>query len=174
MENRAQALYWAELVELKVGCEYARRYRDSISAALTRFAVARAVVSVSALGAWITTNANPKLWAGVIVLVQVAEALQRAIPYAARFSGTNDLCASFDALFIEALLEWENIAARRIEADEITKGWGRLMTLRMEADRKALPQGLPPRAALMKPATADAQAYFKTMYPTEGLEHEPA
>jgi hypothetical protein len=52
-ENRAQALYWSELVELKVGCEYVRRYRDGLSAALTRFAVGRALVSVSALGAWV-------------------------------------------------------------------------------------------------------------------------
>ena len=33
MENhRLQALYWAELVQLKVGCEYIRRYRDRLGA----------------------------------------------------------------------------------------------------------------------------------------------
>ena len=80
MENRAQSLYWTELIELKGACEYVRRYRDSLSATLTRFAVARSVVGVAALGGWITTNIDPHIWAAVIVLVQVAEALQRAVP----------------------------------------------------------------------------------------------
>jgi hypothetical protein len=75
------------------------------------------------------------------------------------------LCASFDALFIEALLEWEDIAAGKIHAAEITKRWGRLMTLRLAADRKALPHGLPPRAKLMKLASEDAQLYMRTIYP---------
>jgi hypothetical protein len=32
METRLQDIYWAELVQLKVGCEYIRRYRDSLGA----------------------------------------------------------------------------------------------------------------------------------------------
>jgi hypothetical protein len=28
MENRQQALYWNEMVDLKVACEYTRRYRE--------------------------------------------------------------------------------------------------------------------------------------------------
>ncbi len=147
--------------------EYVRRYRDSLNATLTRFAVVRSAVSVTALGGWITTNVNPKIWAAVIVLVQVAEALQRAVPYAARFAGTNDLCAAFDALFIDALLEWEEIAAGRMDEEKITKRWGRLMTLRLAADRKALPHGLPRRPGLLKLATEDASAYFESTYLTE-------
>ena len=169
MENRAQALYWTELVELKTACEYVRRYRDSLNTTLTRFAAVRSVVSVAALGGWVTTNVNPQIWAAVIVAVQVSEALQRAVPYVARFSGTNDLCAAFDALFIDALLEWEEIAAGRMEEDRITKRWGRLMTLRLAADRKALPHGLPRRDRLIRLATEDAMAYFQTSYLTEEL-----
>jgi len=168
MENRAQSLYWTELIELKGACEYVRRYRDSLSATLTRFAVARSIVGVAALGGWITTTINPHIWAAVIVLVQIAEALQRAVPYAARFTGTNDLCAALDALFIEALLEWEEIAAGRIKEETITKRWGRLMTLRLAADRKALPHGLPRRRKLERLAAEDANAYFKSLYPEEG------
>ena len=73
--------------------------RDCLNVTLTRFAAIRAVVSVAALGGWITTHINPQIWAGVIVAVQVAEALQRTIPYAARFTGTNELCAAFDCAF---------------------------------------------------------------------------
>ena len=169
MENRAQKLYWNELVELKAACEYVRRYRDSLNRTLTRFAVARSVVSVAALGGWITTNVNPQIWAAVIVAVQLSEALQRAVPYAARFAGTNDLCAAFDALFIDALLEWEEIAAGRMDEEKITRRWGRLMSLRLAADRKALPHGLPRRDRLMRLATEEATAYFQIIDMTEEL-----
>lgn len=50
MENRLQILYWNELVQLKVSCEYIRRYRDFLSLWVTRFAMIRAFVSVG--GAW--------------------------------------------------------------------------------------------------------------------------
>ena len=163
MTNRAQYLYWTELTELKAACEYVRRYRDNLNTTLTRFAIARSVIGVTALGGWITTNANPKIWGAVIVLVQIAEALQRAIPYSARFAGTNDLCAAFDALFIETLLEWEDIAAGRIDEEKITKRWGRLMTLRLAADRKALPHGLPRKAKLERLAKQDANAYLDVL-----------
>jgi hypothetical protein len=167
MPNRSQSLYWNELVELKVACEYVRRYRDSLNDILIRFAIARSVISVTALGGWITTNVNPRIWAAVIVAVQVSEALQRAIPYSARAAGTNDLCAAFDALFIEALLEWEEIAAGRMDEERIIKRWGRLMNVRLAADRKALPHGLPRRASLMRLATEDAKAYFQATSITE-------
>jgi hypothetical protein len=62
MDNRQQALYWNELVELKVMCEYVRRYRDSLAAWQTRFAVIRAVVSVSALGTWAAVRSYPMVW----------------------------------------------------------------------------------------------------------------
>jgi hypothetical protein len=89
-------------MDLKVGCEYVRRYRDSLAATTTRFAVIRAVVSVSALGTWAAVKSYPMVWGGIIAAAQVADALQNAIPFAARFRATNALRATFDSLFIAA------------------------------------------------------------------------
>jgi hypothetical protein len=82
MESRRQALPWDELVDLKVGCEYVLRYRDGLAATMTRFAVIRAVVSVSALGTWAAIKSYPMVWGGIIAAAQVADALQTAIPLA--------------------------------------------------------------------------------------------
>jgi hypothetical protein len=90
-----------------------------------------------------------------------------ATAFATRAAGTNDLCAAFDALFIDCLLEWEDIAAGRMEEEEITKRWGRMMTLRLTADRKALPHGLPRNQRLLKLAIEDARTDFQNTYPTE-------
>ena len=164
MASRAQTLYWNELTDLKAACEYVRLYRDSLSATINRFAVARSVVGVAALGGWITTNVDPHIWAAVIVAVQIAEALQRAIPWAARFTGTNELCAAFDALLIEAQLEWESIAAAEWDEEKIRKRWARLAELRRVADKKALPHGLPQKPKLEKLAKASATAYIRGLY----------
>jgi hypothetical protein len=167
MASRAQTLYWNELTDLKAACEYVRLYRDSLGAILTRLAVARSIVGVAALGGWITIHIDPRIWAAVIVLVQVADALQRAVSWAARFTGTNELCAAFDALLIEAQLEWESIAAAEWDEEKIRKRWARLAESRRLADKKALPHGLPPKPKLEKLAKAAATAYFKGLYPEE-------
>ena len=164
MDNRQQALYWTELVELKVACEYVRRYRDSLAAWQTRFAIIRAVVSVSALGTWAAVKSYPMVWGGIIAAAQVADALQNAIPFAARFRGTNALCATLDALFIDCQMEWEDIYAGRLDEAEIIKRRHKLMTLRLDADQKNLPNALPVKAKLLKLAKEDATTYFQTTF----------
>jgi hypothetical protein len=163
MENRLQDLYWAELVQLKVSCEYIRRYRDSLGVWMTRFAVIRAVVSVSALGTWAAVKSYPMVWGGIIAAAQVADALQNAIPFAARFRGTNALVAALEALLIDCQMEWEDIFAGRLDEGEIAKRRHSMMKLRLEADVKNLPNGLPVRKALFRLAEADAAVYFKNI-----------
>jgi hypothetical protein len=134
MENRQQALYWAELVELKVAWEYIRPYRDSLAFMITRFAVIRAVVSVSTPGTWAAVKSYPMVWGGIIAAAQVADALQNAIPFAARFRGTNALSATLDTLFIDRPMAWEDIFGGRLDESEIIKRRHRIMTLRHEAE----------------------------------------
>ena len=170
MENRLQSLYWAELVQLKVSCEYIRRYRDSLGAWVTRFAVIRAVVSVSALGTWAATKSYPMVWGGIIAAAQVADALQNAIPFAARFRGTNALVVALDALLIDCLMEWEDIYAGRLDEGEIAKRRHAMMKHRLDVEVKNLPNGLPVRRALFKLAEADAATYFQNTDLTGAIE----
>ncbi len=65
MPNRLQDLYWTELVQLRIDCQYMRRYRDSLNRVLTWFATARAIVSVGALATWAVVKGHPMVWGGV-------------------------------------------------------------------------------------------------------------
>jgi hypothetical protein len=94
----------------------------------------------------------------------VADALQNAIPFAARFRGTNALCATLDALFIECQMEWEDIYAGRLDEAEIIKRRHKLMTLRLDADQKNLPNALPVKTKLLRLAKDDATAYFHSSF----------
>jgi hypothetical protein len=170
MENRLQDLYWTELVQLKVECEYTRRYRNSLGAWITRFAVIRAVVSVSALGTWAAVKSYPMVWGGIIAAAQVADALQNAIPFATRHRGTIALVAGLDALLIDCLAEWEDIYAGLTDEGQINKLRHRMMKLRHDMDIKNLPNGLPVKKELFRLAEEDAAAYFQNTYQTRAVE----
>jgi hypothetical protein len=107
------------------------------------------------------------LWGGIIAAAQVADALQNAIPFAARFRGTNALSATLDALFIDCQMEWEEIYTGALAESEITRRRHKVMMLRHAADLKNLPNGLPMRKSIFKLAEADADAYFRSLFPVE-------
>jgi hypothetical protein len=98
----------------------------------------------------------------------VAEAAQKATPFAAHLNGLNELCSAFESLFISALQEWEqDIASGRMEELKISKSWGRLMTSRMDADKKAVSRGLRRKPKFQRLAKTEADAYFKSLYSEE-------
>lgn len=164
MPNRLQDLYWAELVQLRVDCEYMRHYRDSLNSVLTWFAIARAIVSVGALATWAVVKDHPMLWGGVIAAAQVSEAVEKATSLPARARGTHAAMVALDALFIDCQTEWEDIFAGRLDEAEITKRRHSLMVRRHEADVKNLPGGLKQRKSLLKLAEAEAKTYIETVY----------
>ena len=63
---RLQTLYWKQLVQLKVECEYMRRYQGVYRWWTTRITLTRAVASVGALGTWAAVHVYPWLWGGII------------------------------------------------------------------------------------------------------------
>jgi hypothetical protein len=83
------------------------------------------------------------VWSGVIVAAQVADALQNAMAFTARYRGTSALVNTLDALLIDCQMEWEDIYAGRLDEAEIAKRRHAMMARRREADAKNLPGGLP-------------------------------
>jgi hypothetical protein len=157
------------LVQLKVDCEYTQLYRDHLNERLTIFAVARAVVSVGALGAWISGHGYPQLWATVIVISQVCEAALTKLPFVTRERGLRAFSIALDGIFIDALLEWEDLQVHSVEAKEITRRWHTLMRLRHEAETKNVTVGLPVKRRLFLMAEASAASYIEATYGTRGL-----
>ena len=162
--ERARALFWRELVQLKIDAEYIQRYRDRLTRYLTWVDVARAVVSVGALGSWIAGLGYPQLWAGIIVVSQVGEAVLGKLPLSARQKGLVTFGNALDAIFIDALFEWESIDAEPMKAPEITRRWHTLMRVRHEAEMKSIGDGLPFDRRLFRLAEQAAESYFKTNY----------
>ena len=168
-EERARVLYWRELIQLKIDSEYTQRYRDHLAGLLTWLEVARAIVSVGALGSWIAGLGYPKLWGSIIVISQVGEAVLAKLPLTARYKGVAAFVNALDAMLIDALLEWEDIQTTGIGAREITRRWHTIMRLRHEAETKNLSMGLPFKKRLFRLAEQAASSYFEANYGTRRI-----
>ncbi|HLY46549.1 MAG TPA: hypothetical protein VKQ73_13285 [Stellaceae bacterium] len=167
-EHRQQQLYFRELFQLKVRCEYTRRYRNTLSAWVTRIAILRAVASSGSIAGWVIWREYAFVWGAIIAASQLADALRDAIPYTARQKASNALLTDLDALFIEALFEWEGVFSAKFTNEEITERRRKLMQLQHEFDGKHFPTGnLPSRPDLLALAEQDAIAYLEAMFREE-------
>ena len=164
-EHRQQQLYFRELFQLKVQCEYIRRYRDGLTAWVTRFAVLRAVASSGSIAGWVIWRDYAFVWAAIIAAAQVADALRDAIPFTARQKAANALLTDLDALFIEGLFEWEGVFSAKFTNEEITERRRKLMQLQHELDKKHFPTGdLPARPDLLALAEQEAISYLESVF----------
>ena len=163
--HRQQDLYFNELFQLKVACEYMRLYRNRVARWVTRFNALRALASSGAIATWAVVQSHPLIWAGIIAAAQVSDVLKDVIPLTARHQAASALVMSLDALLIEALFEWERIFAAQLTNEEITERWRTLMKLRHDTEVEHFPTGdLPERSDLMRLAEQTAIAHFEARF----------
>ncbi|NPD68290.1 hypothetical protein HN018_19285 [Lichenicola cladoniae] len=166
---RQQSLYWNQLVQLKVGAEYIKAYRERVAGRIWLFDLIKAVASSGAIAAWAIVQAHPLVWGGVIAIAQVADVIKGTLPLAKVHEGAARLTQSLDALFIEAQFEWERIAAGKLEEEEISAARRRIMTVEHDLQAKHFPYGLTRRSDLLKVAETETAAYFKGLFDMEVL-----
>jgi hypothetical protein len=162
--HRQQDLYFNELFQLKVACEYMRLYRNDLARWVTRFSFLRAVASSGAIATWAVVKSYPLIWGGIIAASQFADALREVIPFTAHHKAASALSMTLDALLIEALYEWESVYAARFTTEQITDRRRKLMQLRHDAEKKHFPTGLPERKPYLAMAEQEAASYFDTMF----------
>ena len=163
--HRQKDLYWKELVQLKVRCEYMRRYRNLLGQWVTRIAVLRAVASSGGIAGWVVWRELAFAWAAIIAAAQLADAVKDVFPVTAQHQAAIELTMKLEALLIEALFEWESVFAGKFTDGEITERQRKLMERQHEADLKHFPRGdLAQRKNLLALAEHDAEAYFLAMF----------
>jgi hypothetical protein len=163
--HRQQDLYFNELFQLKIACEYMRLYRNDLAGWVTRFAAMRAIASSGAIATSAVVKSYPLVWGGIIAASQLADALRDVIPFTAHHKAASALSMTLDALLIEALYEWESVYAARFTTQEITDRRRKLMQLRHDAEVKHFPAGVPERKRYLAMAEDEAISYFDAMFP---------
>jgi hypothetical protein len=166
--HRQQQLYWSNMVALGVATDYARRCRNHWGRWVARTGTVRAIASCGSIAAWAVWKQHVIIWAAIIALAQVIDALKEVFPITKNHRAASEYVNQLESLFIDAQLEWESVFDGRYTDDEINSRKGKLMKLRQEAEKKRFPDGLPDRPTDLQAAKTATAVYFKETYNVEG------
>ncbi|HEV3037783.1 MAG TPA: hypothetical protein VHA33_08365 [Candidatus Angelobacter sp.] len=156
--------YWQEMIELKFAACYISLYRGYLSNWVTYLGVLKAVASSVGIAGWAIWRQYAFAWAVIIAAAQVADALKEVFPFIKRHKAASELTATYDNLFIDTQLEWENIISGRFTDDQITNRLHKLRKLQREAERRNFPEGLAKKPELAKQAKEHTEEYFLKTY----------
>jgi len=163
--HRQQNLYFNELWQLKVQCEYIRQYREILSWWDTRFSFLRAIASSGGIAGWAIWKDYAFLWGAIIAASQLSDALKNVVPFTARQKAATGLLMEIDALFIETLFEWESVFSGKFTTEEITERRRKLMELQHSLQWKHFPTSdLPRRDDMFALAEQTAIPYLESMF----------
>jgi hypothetical protein len=162
--RRQPELYWSQLVQLKAASICIRLYRNQLARWVRGVEVVKAVGSSGAIAAWVVWKDWPLLWAGIIALAQLLDALKHVFPFARQHKAASDLTVALELLCIDAEVEWESIHAERVPDGAIIERKARLAKLQLEAEHRHFPEGLEPGRGLIALANRDAHAYLASIY----------
>jgi hypothetical protein len=127
--HRQQQLYFAQMLELKVATVYIKRYRDYLSKWVTGIGTIRAIASSGSIAAWALWKEYAFVWAAIIAVSQVLDALKDVFPTTKKHKAASEHTNQLESLFIDAQLEWENIFVGRYTDDEMMNRRHKLMKL---------------------------------------------
>lgn len=156
--------YWAEFQHLVLSIFYTRNYRYHLAKWLARAAVLRAVTSSVSIGSWVIWRQYGIIWGALIATSQVAEAVQRVLPYEKRRVALSKWCISLTRLMVLAQRDWESIYAGRCTETQIADLTHKLRDRIQKAEEKHAPQGLPKNQTLHDQAEAEMAHFFETRY----------
>lgn len=162
--QRQQALYWAKLVELKVGAAYIRLYRDRLGRRVTAIATIRAIASSTSIAVWAVWREYPIMWGGIIAASQVTDAVKDVFPVAKRHKSASDLTIALDRLFIEAQFEWESVVADKFTDDQSATRLHKLRKIHHDTECQSFKDGVPSVKELLGKARQEAKSYFENTY----------
>jgi len=123
----------------------------------------KAIASSGAIAGWVIWREHAFLWGAIIAASQLADALKEVFPFTKTHKAASEHTIALDSMFIDALLEWENIFSGKYSYEQISNRRHKLMKLQHDAERKAFPAGLPVKAKLFAAAQSEAEHYFASM-----------
>jgi hypothetical protein len=104
------------------------------------------------------------VWAAIIALSQLADALKDVFPFAKKHKAASDHTITLGSIFIDAQLEWETIFSGRYSNEQIANRRHKLMKLQHDAERRDFPNGLPIKTTVFAEAQQEAKDYFAVTY----------
>jgi hypothetical protein len=166
-----QQTYWNQLVLVKVVACYVRRYRDQQAWWINCIGIFKAIVTSSTIGAWVIWKEYAFVWAVLLGVAQLLDALKEYIPQTKHRRNASEFVSTLENIIIDARFEWHSIFSGQYSASEIMERWRTLAKLLNEMETKHFPDGLPAKPSRQRLAEEDAKAYFLATYGVGGPEN---
>jgi hypothetical protein len=150
--------------ELKGLALMLRLYRDDQGRWVRRIGIVKAVASSGTIAAWSIWKDYALAWGIILALAQLIDAVKEYIPEQKKQRAASDLAETIDFLFIDAQFQWNSVKDGSLDSNEIMARWRKLAMLRLEAERKFFPDGIPGADQLRALAQDQSDAYFRATY----------
>lgn len=162
--SREQQLYWQEFVSLKVDACYVRDYRNQVGRWVSAAATVRAIASSASIGAWVIWKQYAYIWASLIALSQVMDALKDVFPLYKRRRALSRWSRTLDRLFIETQRNWDDIYSGKCTDAQIRRMLHQIRTRKQRAEERYIPDGLLKKNFLFEKAQDEAKVFFSATY----------
>ncbi|MGH8057126.1 MAG: hypothetical protein ACREOH_07790 [Candidatus Entotheonellia bacterium] len=163
--HQYQQRFWQELVQLRVHIYYLQQCHLGAERWQTRLDMSLAVTSNGSIATWAIWGKWPMLWAIIIGLSQLLNALRPYLPYQRRIKAIATLNRELDELSLHAEHKWYAVAEGQLTNEQIHNETIELKRRKSKAEDTYLGSSpLPENDKLLREAESQAKTYFLTNY----------
>lgn len=161
-----QEQYWKEFWRLKVQAKYVDLHLARTDTLDRGVKVVLAVTSSGSIGGWVIWKDYAAVWATIIALSQVLNAVRQYLPYKDRLRSLSGLLVDLEDQVVQVEDKWLRIAAGELTDEDIRKALLDLRSKRTKSFNKHFSSShLPERRPLLQKAEDDVAEYFSHLYP---------
>lgn len=160
-----QERYWRYMVQIKAWIFYIDEYSDSSYRWDKRINIFLAITSSSSIAAWAIWNEYGFIWALLIAISQVVNAIKPHLPFSKRLEVLSRISNQLQILFNKVDYQWYKVANGELTENEINDALFDLKKQYTETIGKILEsEPLPENEAFRKSADQKADYYFQNTY----------
>lgn len=162
----AQERFWKELYQLKVHINYVEAHIHEAEKYDRTIKIFMAITSSASIGAWVIWKDLSILWASIIAASQVISAISPHLPFKERLKTYSSVLHELEELFIQTESKWHEVAAGKMDEEEINKSRTNLRLQKHKILKKNLASSvIPDNSEKAEKAEKLALNYFSTFYP---------
>lgn len=163
-----QVKYWRELDQLKIHVIYLEYYLESTIKIDRALKIILAISSSGSIAGWVIWTNYQFIWASIIAISQVINAIKGYLPYSKRLKSLFGITNDFGALFLAMETDWFNVSEGKYSNEEIHKIHMKFKETRRQIIQKHLGTSpLPNNDKLMQSSIEEAKLYFSNFYGSE-------
>ena len=163
-----QGLYWRELTQLKEQSLYLYEYVGNDSKYDFWLSVVLALTSSGSIAAWAIWQKYTMLWAIIVAVGHVVNAVSHLLPFKKRVKALSKLSSEIDSLYLQMESNWFDVSEGKLSEEEIHKKLMHFKSMRQAACDKILNDMYVPKKLVMQnTAIKNSQIYFANQYPPE-------